>query len=284
MMTPGTFLHLFRDTDLPEFARSLLPAPSRPSPGETAVVALECPRTAALCFDRVWSIPIYDTGFPPEIGFSSTSEAELVFALYLHISRRDITRIANCNPEELAEAVMAKDAQAIFASPTLASAYAVTLTGAAVAGSLGADWLPRMTRTLSEDLQKAVASRVAPLYNSESTRDAEYKPGDRGVIVTALRQLNVVDEEALSWNQVLEFRRDKRARADYQRLVHWLDSDMAERSTAFIVDEMGVRLDNYYQAIKKHGLKTRLAWISTPHNSPNTGPVFSRSQALMRSV
>lgn len=79
----------------------------------------------------------------------------------------------------------------------------------------------------------------------------------------ANRVLEVVDEEALSWEQVLEFRSDAAAKADYRRLVHWLDRDMVGRTYQYVIDEIGVRLEKYRAAIRKHGLQSRIGVLAS---------------------
>jgi hypothetical protein len=65
-----------------------------------------------------------------------------------------------------------------------------------------------------------------------------------------------VDENALTWQQVLEFRSDPEAIRKYRRFVHWLEADMAGKDVAFITEEVAERLDDYSWAIRKHRLKT----------------------------
>jgi len=45
----------------------------------------------------------------------------------------------------------------------------------------------------------------------------------------AITDLDLVEETELSWDQVLEFRRDSDARLKYRRLVRWLDSELRDK-------------------------------------------------------
>jgi len=71
-----------------------------------------------------------------------------------------------------------------------------------------------------------------------------------------------VDESALTWEQVEQFRQDVDARKHYRRLVHWLDAEMAGKTTSFIADEISIRLDNYEAALRKHGMQTALGSLA----------------------
>lgn len=264
---PRKFLEQFSGTRLPEFARTLLPAGNAPSLEESAVVALQCPRTAALCFDRVWSIPLDETECPAKIAFSAVSDAELVAALWFHFLRQHQTTLEGFSEfDEVADAIKRGDSEAIVGRPGYMTVFSTFLLGMTLTGSsdsLSNQPIQAMARTLSESLRRMLRRTVIPVYESKATCDAEYRAGEHEVVLASLRQLEVVDEEALSWEQVLEFRSDAAAKADYRRLVHWLDRDMVGRPYQYVIDEVGVRLENYRTAIRKHGLKSRIGVLAS---------------------
>lgn len=264
---PRKFLEQFSGTGLPEFARTLLPAGNAPKLEESAVVALQCPRTAALCFDRVWSIPLDETECPAEIAFSAVSDAELVAALWLHSQNEFQTTLKGFSEyDEVADAIKRRDAEAIVGRPDYMAVYLALRLGLTLTGSIDS-WrnqpIQSMGRTLSESLRRMLQRTVVPVYGTKATCDAEYRAGEHEVVLASLRQLEVVDEGALSWEQVLEFRSDAAAKADYRRLVHWLDRDMVGRSYQYVIDEIGVRLENYRTAIRKHGLRSRIGVLAS---------------------
>ncbi|MCX5643754.1 MAG: hypothetical protein NTZ17_03575 [Phycisphaerae bacterium] len=79
--------------------------------------------------------------------------------------------------------------------------------------------------------------------------------------MSALMDLQVVDEESLTWDQVVTFRADNEARKKYRRFLHWLDGTMLGKSQAFIEDEISQRLEDYEHALKKHGIRTVIGTI-----------------------
>jgi hypothetical protein len=260
-INPTEFLKLFHDTNVKSFARTLIPHSSPPLPNETMVVALQCPRTAALCFDRVWSIPTDETSCPRKVAFNMSTDAELVMALLINLLTRSKNELVKfTDVEYLAQAIVDKDVSKLMARKDLLIPYAAFLLGLNLIGdmeSARSSPLNGMTRTIAIDLQTAINRRVFTCYSSELKRNDDYKSGEYQVILGSLHELEVVDEECLSWEQVLEFRRDSAMRSDYRRLVHWLDSQMIGKSNQFVIDEIGVRLDNYKAALRKHGLETR---------------------------
>lgn len=59
----------------------------------------------------------------------------------------------------------------------------------------------------------------------------------------------------------MQFRDDEDSQGKYKRFTHWLDKNMVGKSQSFIEDEISIRLENYEQALKKHGIKTILGTI-----------------------
>ncbi len=110
---------------------------------------------------------------------------------------------------------------------------------------------------------------VAPLYNSAQSREAQYGSGETPVVIAVVENLNIVAEESLSWEQVIEFRRDVPARLAYRNFIHWLDKDMVGKSVQFVVDEVNARMERYEWAMRKHGLQTVLGALECTLNAKN---------------
>jgi len=66
---------------------------------------------------------------------------------------------------------------------------------------------------------------------------------------------------------VIEFRKDKRARNKYKRLLHWLDKEMVGKSAQYIQEEIAERLEGYQWALRKHGIETTLGAIAATLDS-----------------
>ena len=214
---------------------------------ETAAVALFRPKTAALIFDRIWC-----PWAPDEIRFftGTDAEAELLgfISSFPEISGSD---------EELP---MMRLCEAMGISPLT---FLLPLTMPSLAQEL-----PFGPGSTSEDLLaraigKSLERSVPVVLSSEIARSLEYSTGNQEVIFAILSGLQIVDETAAEWGQVLEFRKDAEARKKYHSFVHWMDKEMVGKSRTYIQQDIIERLSKYQWALEKHGLKTVQGALST---------------------
>ena len=204
------------------------------SSADRAIVTLTQPKTAALLADRVWTTA---SDADPDIGFGWELPMEIRFRALLAIHH------------------MFKIPQA----PTATSS-----------GPVPPQEIERFFTDLERDLargfQDTTGATVLPLYNSASRRDAQYHNGNQAALVSIVENLQIVDEEQLTWAQISEFRRDKEARAAYRLFIHWLDKDMIDRPVQYIADEVAQRLERHEWALRKHGIKTVIGSLSSTIN------------------
>jgi hypothetical protein len=182
----------------------------------TCAIALNRPKTAALCFDAVMTGP--DSSMPPPLRppfMISLGGGPGVIAVTLQQTRMST-----------------------------------------VSGTLAYDIEHHHHRLVESILVQGY--RPVPYYDDRNRLRADYRPGDYGVIAAVLEDIAVVDEQAISWDQVVEFRQDADARAAYRRMMHWLDGSMVGKDPAWIRDEIERRLQEYEAALKKHGVLTVL--------------------------
>jgi hypothetical protein len=202
-----------------------------PAPHESAIVAADRAKTAALLCDRVWSLPASEDPAPPNIGFYGATDLEICFqglVVTLQPDREAIRRALNLLPN----------------SPFIG----VT---------------ENANRAFSEVLFRERAIACIPAYASRSDRDSEYKRGDFAVLLAAIEKIDVVDESRLTWEQVQEFRHDSDARASYRRFIRWVNREMVGKDAACVADEIEERLDKYRWALRKHGIETIIGIIET---------------------
>lgn len=117
-------------------------------------------------------------------------------------------------------------------------------------------------REITRSINDSFGIHTVNIYESENARKNEFTEGDRRVVVASIEGLALVDEFSLTWEQVLDFRKDVNNRRKYVRFLHWLDKDMIGKSHAFIEDEISLRLEDYERSLKKHGIKTVIGTVS----------------------
>jgi hypothetical protein len=226
-----------------EFAEAIEAASARnsvPSANQSSVVSVDAPKTAALCFDRVWTGLRPDV--PDEIAFQSGTNFEIEALTILSVPRLidQIERQLGRPELELRERTI--------------QAYQRRFTASL-------DFELMFERLISEMLYRERGIRTATVFASTAKRDKEYKPGSTDVVVAVLQNLAIIDEEKLKWDQVKQFRGDKTAVNALRRLTHWLDAEMYCKSVAFVEDEIASRLFAYDRALRTHGVETALGTL-----------------------
>ena len=199
------------------------------SANETAAITLK-PKTAALCYERVWGTS--DDVAPPSIRCWGGSKAELSgkgLAADFNIKTGRAPIVAMVGPEE-------KNLEMLRAGTDLGLASAF--------------------RKISISFSSKHGVPLIPIYNFIKQRNKMYKEGDREFVIVSLTDLDIVDEKQLTWDHVIEFRSDKENQKKYKRLFHWLDKEMTGRTPRFIEEEIAIKLDNYESALRKHGIRT----------------------------
>jgi len=102
-----------------------------------------------------------------------------------------------------------------------------------------------------------IGVNATPCFLSTSQFDTLYG-SEQGAVVyrAALNNLPVVSPESLSYEQLIEFRRDEDSVRRYRDLRLWLEQSLNGKTLSEATDIIGQKLDDYGWAIKKHGLKT----------------------------
>jgi hypothetical protein len=244
------------------------------SKAESLAFAVDNAMTAALCYDRLWAPPSDSLGIPEEIVFRDAGVASLRWTL-AHLLEEEWLQ-ANFPVGDGYGPLASSEARALGDDPDREMIDRICLTGF---GTVLTDEdhgnvrmptpLRNVIRNYSSLLSEAEGMRVMPVYPShdECERDFALRSPTNPesgieIVMATLKDLQVVDESALSWEQVLEFRSDREARRKYRRLLHWLDADFRDESKQFVIDEIEDRLDDYHWALERHGVKSVAGVVS----------------------
>ena len=94
--------------------------------------------------------------------------------------------------------------------------------------------------------------------------DSDPLPGlDAGSdFLITLMNLSLVDAEKASWDQVLEFRKDEKARMALRRLKLFAIKEYSGKDKGFIADDLLLKIEAHNNAVRDWGFETRVATLS----------------------
>jgi hypothetical protein len=99
-------------------------------------------------------------------------------------------------------------------------------------------------------------------YSSKGIYLRRFTPGERTAYEGALNNLPLVSAKGVSWDQVIDFRKDPEAVRKYRDLRLWLREGLNAQTVEHATDIIGQKIENYRWAIKKHGFQTTIGAIT----------------------
>ncbi|MDH4203037.1 MAG: hypothetical protein OEV87_09090 [Phycisphaerae bacterium] len=250
-----------------------------PNDNETAVIS-DKPKTAALYYDRVWCPTIDVWGYagkmPDEIRFfgGAVEECQNSFQIFSnkdlgkgHYPTLDKLKKSGKYEELIKKSILSLLKDQINAKneeelkKVLARAADIPLHEREVYQKNTELISSCIFRDVALAFTKKYGKQVVTLFSTTELQDLMYYEGNESTIVTTLDNLKIVNEDALEWEQVRELRSDGETRDKYRRFFHWLDKEMIGKSQAFIEDDISIKLSDYEEALKKHGIKTIIGTV-----------------------
>jgi hypothetical protein len=229
----------------------LLPNPFGISENISLAISTTNLKTASLFYDRIWScVPGHRN---TDWAFFGGTEYEVINAIFLFL-KDGVTKVHSSHPEQR---------NMLLRLHWLHELYLATGEFHEVDMSKTVALDTPISRSIAKSISTELGVRVATMYNSQAEYSREYQAGDTEVIISCFSDLMIIDEEALSWEQVREFRKDRDAKLKCRRLVHWFDKNMIGKPKAYMENEISARLEDYQWAIKKHGIKSVLGTMSS---------------------
>lgn len=104
-----------------------------------------------------------------------------------------------------------------------------------------------------QHLQQA-GLRPVLCYPGFSNDMEAFKSGDYSFVLACISGLGVIDEDQLTWEQVMNFREDELSRLSLARFLNWLNIDMNNKTKAQIQDELCAMYENGQGALRKFGI------------------------------
>jgi len=247
-----------------------------PRKGEGAVITSKV-KTAGLCYDRVWCPPenVFGWGeeFPEAVRFFGGTVVERTISFdiknksiktfpsmkKLFKSEEGLQLIKKSTLGLMAELMLSRSKEELAERLEKTTKIPVTSRQGFLENT------NIITDLIYRDIARVLSGKykipVATICDSKANRRVAYSGGDKDAVVVCLEDLEIVDEEQLTWELVLEFRADEENQRRYKRFLHWLDKEMLGKSQAFIEDEISMKLEDYERALRKHGIKTVIGTI-----------------------
>lgn len=111
---------------------------------------------------------------------------------------------------------------------------------------------------------------ITPIYLSPTQFDIDFKEkktrinnNENPVVIICTEQIPSILEEKLEWKQVLEFRCDKKAVEKLIRFRNWANIELLDCKREVIISKFELALDEYKNALNKHGIETIIGGFST---------------------
>lgn len=92
---------------------------------------------------------------------------------------------------------------------------------------------------------------------------------NRNALTVSIQDFPTIIEEKLSWEQVLDFRKDKKNISKLKKFTDWSSKKFENKSQNEIRETLEKELDDYNKALKEHGIKTAVGTFSTIVSSAN---------------
>jgi hypothetical protein len=202
---------------------------------ESLVIAIAKPRSAALFWDRVWTL---DRTIPSNIGFRSGHAIEKLALGLVPSLVRKFTSKDGTEKDRIVGDFFSDPVNEAFVSTQFASLLE-----------------PAFADISSLPIQK--------YYASDESLRSSYDIGSTPMVIAAIESFGWIDEKQLTWEHVAEVRNDSQSRIALTRMLHWIDASMAGKPLSYIEDEIQVRMHDYQRATEKHGIKVSLGSIGT---------------------
>lgn len=117
-----------------------------------------------------------------------------------------------------------------------------------------------------QDYAKSLGIKNSDILLPSNTSEYELETSDP---VLSLSNLNLIDVDRASWEQITEIRNDLESRRKLQRLRSFLAKNYSNKSSSFIEDDISRGLEDYDVARSKHGFDTVTSSLSIILDSKN---------------
>lgn len=118
------------------------------------------------------------------------------------------------------------------------------------------------------ELYRQLGINIVPIYFSPTEYEQHFLPRNESTsllsptISICINKIPEMVEDKLTWEQVLDIRKDKESLVKIRRFNNWVELELTNKSESEIIAIFEKKLDDYSWALKKHGVKTSIGAIS----------------------
>ena len=119
---------------------------------------------------------------------------------------------------------------------------------------------------LTEFEKESQYLEVEKLYGNQTLKYKLKHPNsfeNKNVFAVCIQDFPSIKEDELSWEQVLDVRKDKKRREQLKRFTTWANKNFANYSPEQIRETLEAELEAYKDALKEHGIKTAVGSFTT---------------------
>jgi len=126
-----------------------------------------------------------------------------------------------------------------------------------------------VSRKIAEHYQSE-GFQVVPGYHTPAGLEGGVSTGNCAAYLAAFNNIPLVHDSDISWEQVIEFRKDEASRIAYREFREWLRYSINAQTADEAQERIGIRLERYSRAVSKHGMKTTLGKFAQLWDSRST--------------
>lgn len=130
-------------------------------------------------------------------------------------------------------------------------------------------WRNKSLLYIARTLQDAFKIEIIPIFYDKTEfenslhLDSENEVMTQDVIEFVIKDMPVILEKELEWDQVIDFRKDKKCVDSARKLMRWVRLECNGLTQSDIKEKLEEELDEYIFSIKKHGIQIVTGALST---------------------
>ena len=135
---------------------------------------------------------------------------------------------------------------------------------------------------LTEFEQNALLLDIEESYKIGGVNSQQNTFSNDTVLSVCIQDFPTIDEDELSWEQVIDLRKDKNRIQQLKQFTTWATRVQANKTPLEIQEMLASELEEYKSALREHGIKTTVGTFSAiVSNASAISSLFSKNSSLL---